>query len=146
MGITLKNISSATVALSYPDIRFNRSLVPGRSIPLTQEQYDELAFDPGIRNLIETGYIKVEGIEEETQAIESSHALEATEIIKMINDKDYAAFTKFIPTASIAERETVIQYLVANNITDNAFAALIKKYCDVDIIQAISIKHQAEEK
>jgi len=35
MGITLKNISSATVALSYPEIRFNRSLMPGRAIGLT---------------------------------------------------------------------------------------------------------------
>ncbi len=146
MGITLKNISSATVALSYPEIRFNRSLAPGRTIALTQEQYDELSFDPGIQNLINTGYIKIEGVEEEAMAIDESTALDRTEIVKMINNKDYAAFTKFIPTATVAEKETVVQYIVDNNITDNAFAALIKKYCDVDIIQAISIKHQAEEK
>ena len=146
MGITLKNISSATVALSYPEIRFNRSLAPGRTITLTQEQYDELSFDPGIQNLINTGYIKIEGVEEGAMAMDESTALDRIDIVKMINNKDYAAFTKFIPTATVAEKETVVQYIVANNITDNAFAALIKKYCDVDIIQAISIKHQAEEK
>ena len=146
MGITLKNISSATVALSYPEIRFNRSLAPGRTIALTQEQYDELSFDPGIQNLINTGYIKIEGVEEDAMAIDESTALDRIDIVKMINNKDYAAFTKFIPTATVAEKETAVQYIVANNITDNAFAALIKKYCDVDVIQAISIKHQAEEK
>lgn len=146
MGITLKNISSATVALSYPEIRFNRSLMPGRAIGLTQEQYDELSFDPGIQNLVSAGYIKIEGVEEGNVAIEESTALDRSEIIKMLNDKDITAFAKFIPTATIAEKETVIDYAVSNNLVDSAFAALIKKYCDVDVIQAISIKHQAEEK
>ena len=36
-------------------------------------------------------------------------------------------------------------YVVDNDITDNAFTALIKKYCGVDVISAINMKHQAEE-
>ncbi len=146
MGITLKNISSATVALSYPEIHFNRSLLPGRVIPLSREQYDEIAFDPGVQNLVSTGYIRIEGVEEGTEAIEGSTALDRSAIQKMIDDRDITAFAKFIPTATLAEKETVVQYVVANNIIDNAFSALIKKYCDVDVVNAISIKHQAEEK
>ena len=64
----------------------------------------------------------------------------------MIEDRDITAFAKFIPTAGIAEKETVVKYAVNNNVTDNAFTALIKKYCGVDVINAIAIKHQAEEK
>jgi len=33
--ITVKNISSGTVVLSVPEINFNRSLAPGRVIPIT---------------------------------------------------------------------------------------------------------------
>ena len=62
--ITIKNISSATVVISVPEINFNRSLVPGRSIPITQEIYDNLLFEPGVQNMIRGGYITVSGVEE----------------------------------------------------------------------------------
>lgn len=146
MSITIKNIGSATVALAFPDIRFNRSLAPGRTLPLTKEVYDEMMFDPGIQNLIGAGYLRIDGVDEDEQVIENSNALEKSAIEAMIAKRDITAFAKFIPTATLAEKETVVQYVVNNNITDNAFAALIKKYCEVDVIQAISVKHQAEEK
>ena len=61
--ITVKNISSATVVLSIPEISFNRSLTPGRTIPISQEDYDNLVFDPGVQNMVRGGYIKFEGLE-----------------------------------------------------------------------------------
>ena len=64
----------------------------------------------------------------------------------MIENRDITSFAKYIPVATSAAKDTIVQYVVENNITDNAFTALIKKYCDVDVIQAISVKHQAEEK
>jgi hypothetical protein len=33
--ITVKNISSGTVVIAVPEISFNRSLSPGRVIPIT---------------------------------------------------------------------------------------------------------------
>ena len=48
--------------------------------------------------------------------------------------------------SSPAAKQTIVQCAVENNITDNAFTALIKKYCGIDVINSISIKHQAEEK
>ncbi len=144
--ITLKNISSATVVVSLPDIRFNRTLAPGRVVPIEKEQYDEMMFDAGVQNLLRAGYIRFDGLEEEEEAVVVEEALEAKTIEKMIEDRDITAFAKFIPTAGIAEKETVVKYAVNNNVTDGAFTALIKKYCGVDVINAIAIKHQAEEK
>ena len=105
-----------------------------------------MMFDPGIQNLIGAGYLRIDGVDEDEQVIENSNALEKSAIEAMIAKRDITAFAKFIPTATLAEKETVVQYAVNNNITDSAFAALIKKYCEVDVIQAISVKHQAEEK
>ena len=68
------------------------------------------------------------------------------EIIKILNDRDITAFANYIKIAPSAAKDTIVQYVVDNNITDNAFTALIKKYCGIDVIQAISVKHQAEEK
>ena len=64
----------------------------------------------------------------------------------MLDDLDITHFAKFIATATTAEKETVIKLAVDKGITHNGFVTLIKKYCDVDIINAINMKHQAEEK
>lgn len=146
--ITLKNISSATVVVGSSNGNIKtRSLAPNRVITLTPEEYEDLMYEPGVQNMIRGGYIKFEGVEEERAVIESpANVLERDAIIKMINNRDYAAFTKYIKVATSAAKDTIVQYVVENNITDNAFTALIKTYCDVDVIQAIAVKHQAEEK
>ena len=146
--ITLKNISSATVVIgSTNGTMHSRSLAPGRVITLTPTEYEDLMYEPGVQNMIRGGYIKIDGVQEERAVIETpTNVKEKDEIIKMIENKDITAFAKYIQIAPSAAKETMVQYVVDNNITDNAFTALIKKYCGVDVIQAISVKHQAEEK
>ena len=146
--ITVKNMSSATVVIALPEINFRRSLAPRREIPVTQEEYDNLSFDPGVQNMVRSGYIRFFGVEEgqEMEADNEAGVLEQKEIEDMIARRDITAFAKFIPISSAAAKDVVVQYMVENNVTDNAFAALVKKYCHVDIIDAITIKHKAEEK
>ena len=143
--ITLKNVSSATVVISLPDIRFNRTLKPGRVVAVTQEEYEDMSFDSGVQNLLHAGYIRFEGLDEEEESLVVDDVLDVKTIEKMIDDRNITEFAKFIPNASVAEKETVVKYAVDNNVTDNGFTALIKKYCGVDVISAITIKHQAEE-
>ena len=63
----------------------------------------------------------------------------------MFDTSDITAFAKFIPTAAQGEKDTVVKLAIEKGITNSAFTALIKKYCGVDVINAISIKHQSEE-
>jgi len=144
--ITLKNVSSATVVVSLPDVRFNRTLAPGRIVTVEQEVYDEMMFDTGIQNLLRAGYIRFDGVPEDETGVIVEDVLDYKAIEKMIDDRNITAFAQFIPNASVAEKETVVKYAVDSNVTDGAFTALIKKYCGVDVINAIAIKHQAEEK
>ena len=143
--ITLKNVSSATVVISLPDIRYNRTLKPGRVVAVNEEEYNDMMFDTGIQNLLHAGYIRFEGVDAEEEALPVEDVLDVSAIEKMIDERNITEFAKFIPTASVAEKETVVKYAVDNNVTDNGFTALIKKYCGVDVISAITIKHQAEE-
>lgn len=147
MAITIKNMSSSMVSLYVPSIRFNRELPPGRVVPLSKEEYEELMYDSGVLALINGHYLKVEGVEEDKQvAVETSPAFDVAAINAMFEKNDITGFAKFIPHATEAERETVVRLAVDKGITSPAFVALIKKYCDVDIINAINIKHQSEEK
>ena len=145
--ITLKNISSATVVISCPEAKINRSLVPGRVISLTPEEYEDLMFEPGIQNMIRGGFIKIDGVEEERVAVETPRNVIEKEVIEgMIKNREITKFANYIKIAPQAAKDTIVKYVVDNNIMDNAFTALIKTYCDVDVVQAIAIKHQAEEK
>ena len=140
MAITIKNMSSSMVSLYVPSIRFNRELPPGRVVPLSKEEYEELMYDSGVLALINGHYLKVIGV------VETSPAFDVAAINAMFEKNDITGFAKFIPHATEAEKETVVRLAVDKGITSPAFVALIKKYCDVDIINAINIKHQSEEK
>ena len=146
MAITIKNISTNLVSLYLPNIRFNRELMPGREIPVSPEEYEEMTFDPGFMSLVNGHYIKINGVEEEQQVEVIENVFEASEIEKMLVKGDVTAFAKFIPHATDAEKESAVTLAVEHKITNAGIVALIKKYCDVDVIQAIAAKHDAEEK
>ena len=143
--ITIKNISTGIVSLYTPELHVARELVPGRVLPLTDDEYQSLSYDPGFVSLVQSHYIKINGVEEDSATTVSEPVYEATEISKMLDSLDVTAFAKFIPNATSAEKESAVQFAVDKGITNNAIVALIKKYCGVDIISAINAKHQAEE-
>ena len=146
MAITIKNISTSLVSLYLPNVRFNRELMPAREIPVSPEEYEEMTFDPGFMSLVNGHYIKITGVEEERQVEVVENVFEASEIEKMLVKGDVTAFAKFIPHATDAEKESAVTLAVEHKITNAGIVALIKKYCDVDVIQAIAAKHDAEEK
>lgn len=144
--IKVKNISSALVVLTVPDLRFRRELMPGREIPVSEEEYETMMFDPGINVMVQNHFIKFSGVEDDKQVIvETTPAYDVKAIKEMLEKQDITAFAKFIPTAAPAEKDTVVKFAVDMGITNGGFVSLIKKYCDVDVISAINTKHLIEE-
>ena len=146
MSIRIKNVSTSMVSLYVPTIKLNRELVPGRVITVTPEDYEELTFDSGFNALVNGHYLKIEGINENQRVDIVSNVVEAQEIEKMLLKGDVTAFAKFIPTATEAEKDSAVTLAVEHKITNAGINALIKKYCGVDVINAIAVKHDAEEK
>ncbi len=146
MAIKIKNVSTSRISLFAPSVRLNRMLDPGRVIPISQEEYEELTFDPGFMALVNGHYLKIEGVEEDRQVEVINNVVEASAIEKMLMENDVTKFAKFIPNATEAEKESAVTLAVEHKITNAGIVALIKKYCDVDIISAIAVKHDAEEK
>jgi len=144
--VIIKNISSATIIISMPDLHLRRELIPGRSISVPKETYNEMSFDSGFISMVEDHYLKVSGLEEEEVAIATETPIyENTELNQMLDSLDVAAFAKMIPTAAKAEKDTIVELAINKGITHPAFVKLIQQYCDVDIIDAINRKHQIGE-
>jgi len=144
--IKMKNISSATVTIILPMINYRRILKPGREIPLTRAQYDEFMAEAGATKLIDKHFIQITGKVDNMPIETEDNVFSAVDIAKMFDTKDYTGFAKFIPTAATAEKDSIVQLAVEKKVTDNAFVALIKQYCGIDIINAISIQNQADAK
>ena len=146
MAITLRNASTSIVSLYVPHIKMNRELIPGRKVPITQEEYEELTFDPGFMALVRGHYIAIEGVDKEQAVEEVGPVVDQKMIEQMLLKGDVTAFAKFIPHATSAEKESAVTLAIQHKITNNAIVTLIKKYCDIDIINAINVAHAAEEK
>ena len=87
--IKIKNASTSMVSLYVPSIKLNRELIPGRSIPVTEEEYEELTFDPGFMALVNGHYLVIEGIREDQQVADVGPVFDASHIEKMlVNKKD----------------------------------------------------------
>ena len=144
--VTIKNISSAIIIISVPDIKFRRELTPGRVVHVDRETYDELTFDTGFNSLVEDHYIYVSGVDAEEVAAEApADVFDYSEIDNILTKQDVTAFAKMIPTAKQAEKDTIVKLAVEKGITHPAFVKLIQQYCHVDVISAINRKHQVEE-
>lgn len=142
--IRIKNASTSIVSLYVPSIKLNRELTPGRAIPVTDEEYEELTFDPGFMALVNGHYVIIEGVEADRQVAEVGPVFDASKIEKMLLAGNVTEFAKFIPRATEAEKDSAVTLAVEHKITNSGIVALIKKYCDVDVIEAINMKHQAE--
>ena len=66
--VQVKNVSSATVVIAAPDVNLRRELIPGRVIPLSKDDFEELSFDPGMQNLLRAGYLQVKGMDMKKQS------------------------------------------------------------------------------
>lgn len=146
-NVKLQNVSSATVVISAANIRLRREIAPSRTIMVSAEDYEELTFDNGFQTLVESGFIRVQGDEETASVVKDTVEQKGVVMTKeevykmMVVDKDVTKFAKTIPNASTATKETMAAMAIANNLTDPGFTALIKKYCDVDVIEAITKQH-----
>lgn len=144
--ITIKNISTATIILSFDDLKFRRELVPGRTVSVDRSVYEEMTFDPGFNSMIDEHYLRIIGLDDDEQvAVSATPIFENSTIAKILDSQDITSFAKMIPTAAPAEKESIVQLAIEKRITNPAFVSLIKKYCDVDVISAINMKHLAEE-
>ena len=115
-------------------------------VEVTEEEYEDLTFDPGVMALVNGHYIVFEGVEADKQVAEVGPVFEASKIQKMLLDGDVTAFAKFIPNATESEKDSAVTLAVEHKITNGGIVMLIKKYCGVDVIDAIAKKHDAEEK
>ena len=144
-NITVKNISSSDVVLIAPNVNYRRDLAPGRVLPLEKNIFEELTFDSGFQSMVRCGFLRVDGEQEVKEAIvvdNEDKILSYEEVKEIYANKDFTTFAKTIVNAPQATKDNFVKAAIDMNVVDNGFTALIKKYCGVDVFEALNIKHQ----
>ena len=95
--------------------------------------------------MVKFGMLKVSGAEiEDAEVIETDYTvLSADEIKEIFEKKDITKFAKIISNAAPATKDSIVKLATEMRIVDAGFVALINKYCNVNIMDAITA--QAEE-
>lgn len=145
--ITITNTSTAEVAIVSHELNLRRTLKPGQKTPLKPEELEFLSFDQGFQNLSKAGFIKVEGEEVIPGTIEepAGNVVTTPVLREIFQSRDISKFATIIKDSTPATRDAIVKLAIEYSVTEPAFAALIKKYCDVDIIEAVSVNHKANE-
>lgn len=150
--IKIRNISGGTIIVSVPELRYRRKLLPGTIATVSQEDYEQMVFDPGFASIVKMGHLIIEGTtsEENTLIKETVETVgtifEKKDIVAALEKRDAVKVAQIAKTGTVASREILAQAAVDLNVTHNGIVSLIEQYCGVDVITAITRKHEAEKK
>lgn len=138
---TITNISSEGLTIIANESNFRCELAPGRKVAIPEQAYGQLAYDVGFQAMVSMGYLRIEGSPEIETVFEVPEVVKEgyddKKIEQIMRERDITKFAQLIPKATPAMRSAFVKYAVKYSVVDSAFAMLLKKYCDVDILEAI---------
>lgn len=143
--VRIKNISTYTVDIVLPNVRYRRDLAPGQIAPLPDDVVDEFNYDPGCRCWVKNGFLAVLTDDEEVKAVLPT-APENAEInvLEVLTKGTVADLNKLLKNSTEVIRDKIVALAIQNNITDAARCSLIKSYCEVDILAAVANQRAVE--
>lgn len=162
-NLFIKNMTTATIGLSIPEINFKRSLAPNRSIPIDEKIAKELEYDAGAVSMLRNGAfiiydeddmvdsrkmgateLVVKGLERGTDDAMGTEQviLSEEEALKVVREGSVSDFTKAIKSGSDVTKMNLKEAVISLQKLDPVYVKLIKDYVGVDVLKAIQLKSQ----
>lgn len=148
--VTLQNTTAATVNVYSPAYNVNR-IFPGKGTKqmLPFEIVEQLLWDTGFRNMIDSGMLYIEdmqtkidlGLEEpETKVPTRIKVFTPEQILTLLKIKSFEDFKKEVSSASVEQANEIVKYAVENNLVDNDKVNYLKERTGKDVIAMIARK------
>lgn len=140
--VKIKNTSTYQVSIILDNVRYRRDLKPGQTTTLPDEAVvEEFNYDTGCRNYVKSGFLQVITDDESViEALPEAPADIELDVYALLTKGTVSQLEAALRTGSPALKERVIDVAIKNSIVDAARVMLIKKYCDVDVLQALNIQ------
>lgn len=139
--VKIKNTSGYRISIILDNVRYRRDLNPGQETVIPEDVFEEFNFDNGCRNYMRNGFLKVIAedveIKEQLPEIPEDVDMDADDVV---TNKSIAEFTAILKNASPAMKEKIVAAAIKNSTMDAPKVALIKNYCNVDVLQALNLQ------
>ena len=139
--VQIKNTSGYRISIILDNVRYRRDLNPGQETVIPEDVFEEFNFDNGCRNYMRNGFLKVitddVEIKEQLPEIPEDVDMDADDVV---TNKSIAEFTAILKNASPAMKEKIVAAAIKNSTMDAPKVALIKNYCNVDVLQALNLQ------
>ena len=143
--VKIKNVSDYRLSIILDNVRYRRDLNPGQETTLPEDVFEEFNYDNGCRNYMRNGFIKVitddVEIKEQLPEIPADVDFDAAEVV---TKKTIQELSKILVEASPSMKEKIVSAAIKNSVADAARVALIKKHCNVDVLEALNFQRSME--
>ena len=147
--VLIKNMYDAVVSVIKPEYGIQRKWQKlGQTIGIPYDIVEQLLWDKGFKNLIDTGILYIEDMQTKIDlGLEPEGATKPVNI-RTLNEDDMkniwnapiAVFKKEIGDLPRLQVDALIEYAITNDIADAAKCIYIKQVTGRDILKAISNK------
>jgi len=154
--VTVKNMTNSPVTIMSRNHHLIREIAPhGASTYFDKTLFEQLLFEPGIKYMIDSGILYIEDMETKKElGIEPEDAKEPVNVI-VLTDKQRRQYMVNLSLDEFKEKvdklgyeqvELLADYATANKLIDFDKCEYIKKKSGRDIISAIRLTRQNQEK
>lgn len=138
---TVKNVSNFQISIILNNVRFRRDLKPGQTMTFPSEEIlEEFNFDPGCRNYVRNGFLKVHSTEAAQEEVVAAAEDAELDIRKLLSEGTIQDLSKALREGSPALKERIVDEAMKLSIADAPRVSLIKAHCGVDIVSALALQ------
>ena len=111
--IKIKNVSTSTISLYVPSIRFNRELAPGRAVPVSEEEYEDPLYNEIVDYELNNPFMVCDENEDCDEYI-SSYNFKKGHSYRICTKFQYKNYNYFLPAFSFYPSNTNNNYICLN--------------------------------
>ena len=153
--VMVTNMVNGMVSVKDPSTGVNRRWMKrGQTQPIPYEALEQLLWQDGFRNMLETGVLYIKDMKDKKDlGLEPEEATKPTNILalsevemkNLLEKTPFDVFKKEVLPLPRVQVDNLIEFAIENKIVDTAKCAFLKQVSGKDILLAISRKEEDEE-
>lgn len=154
--VIVKSMTNGRIGVTIPDLKIRKNWPrKGSTVTFNKSDLQEAMFDPGFEYMLKTGILYIEDMDVKKELeLEPQEAKEPTNIIvftdaqmkRLCTVAPLRDFKEALEKVSVEQARALADYAIQNNMMDFDKAEVLKKKCGKDIVAAVMLKRQNEEK
>lgn len=155
MKVKIVSQVNGNVGIYLPNLKFSRDLVTkGQFVMMPSDILEEAMFDPGFRNMVETGVIYIDNLEAAKElGLEEEDAEEPTrykrftefEIKRLVNSASAEELREALENMPKEQRRELGDWAITLRMRDSEKVAIVKEFLNLDVDKGIYLDKLSQE-